>query len=408
MLSYGDWSLDVSEVKGKMDRGELVPDPDWQRNYIWKAKDEELLIDSILKGLPIPKFYLTEEYDAEKGASIHYAVDGQQRLKAIHKFLSNEFAIEIEGAERLFKDLDHVTQKKITTYKLNGHYMRDYTEADVSFLFQRLNTTGIKLTNMEVWNSEYQLTPILNMIKEIYQEHKAYYEDAIYTKDNVARMVPIDDILDLCNSFTKNSVESGYKRELASFLMNYKGISQTKAAAMKSIFRKAFNNLREVLSSVDLASCAYRKRTHFLSLFLSVGLLVSRYYILAHPDQLKAGLLYFIENQPDEYRESVLGAIRQKAARVKRVNILTNVILKHAVELDTKRSFSKKLKDKFWSHHDRVCQLCQRPIQKYGDATLDHIIPWAKGGRTEESNAQLAHVKCNQKKRDQFDPFVVS
>jgi hypothetical protein len=35
------------------------------------------LIDSIITGMPIPKFYLTEEYDLKKGASIHYAVDGQ-------------------------------------------------------------------------------------------------------------------------------------------------------------------------------------------------------------------------------------------------------------------------------------------------------------------------------------------
>ena len=80
MVEYGDWEIAVHDIKGKMDRGELVPDPDWQRGYIWKLKDERLLIDSILKGMPIPKLYLTEEYDEKKGASIHYAVDGQQQI----------------------------------------------------------------------------------------------------------------------------------------------------------------------------------------------------------------------------------------------------------------------------------------------------------------------------------------
>jgi uncharacterized protein with ParB-like and HNH nuclease domain len=105
MVSYGDWELRVHEIKGKMDRGELVPDPEWQRGYIWKRKDEQALIDSIMRGMPIPKFYLTEEYDEDKGASIHYAVDGQQRLKAIYKFLSNEYPVSIGDQLYYFRDL---------------------------------------------------------------------------------------------------------------------------------------------------------------------------------------------------------------------------------------------------------------------------------------------------------------
>ena len=148
MVSYSAWELYVSDVKGKMDRGELRPDPEWQRGYIWNPKDEQKLIDSILRGIPIPKFYLTEEWDPRKNASVHFAVDGQQRLKAIHQFLLNKFPVEIQGKTYYFKDLDSATQKTITRYKLNGHYMTDYKQADINLLFQRLNSTGVKLTNM--------------------------------------------------------------------------------------------------------------------------------------------------------------------------------------------------------------------------------------------------------------------
>ncbi len=105
MVEYGAWELNVHDITGKMDRGELIPDPDWQRGYIWKLQDEQLLIDSILKQLPIPKFYLTEEYDPKKGVSIHYVVDGQQRIKAIYKFLSSKLSIEVDGKHYCFKDL---------------------------------------------------------------------------------------------------------------------------------------------------------------------------------------------------------------------------------------------------------------------------------------------------------------
>lgn len=407
MVDYGGWELDVSDVKGKMARGELKPDPDWQRGYIWKPKDEQLLIDSILKGLPIPKFYLTEEYDAKKGASIHYVVDGQQRLKAIDRFLKNEFHIEIEGKQYFFKDLDSPTQKKITTYKLNGHYMRNYKQADVNFLFQRINRTGIKLTNMEVWNNEYHGTSILKMVKQIREEARNFYEDIIYTEENIKRMLPLDDIIDLCNCLEKNSIEGGSKRELDSFLKHQKDISDNESSEIKSKFRKVINNIKEIFSKQDLESSAYSKRTHFISLFLSVGLLIPKCYILTDIEKLKKALLDFIEDQPQEYKESVLGAIRQKAARERRVRCLKDEILKYAKDLDENRLFEESLKQKFWREYNHTCQICKREIKDYKDATLDHIEPWAKGGRTEESNAQLAHKKCNQGKRDKLEDLVI-
>lgn len=407
MVDYNYWELYVSDVKGKMERGELIPDPDWQRGYIWGLKDEQLLIDSILRQLPIPKFYLTEEYDVKKGASIHYVVDGQQRLKAIHRFLANKFPIEIDGKEYYFKDLDSETQKKITTYKLNGHYMTNYTQADVNFLFQRLNRTGIKLTNMEVWNNEYYDTNILNMIKEIHEENQDSYVNIIYTEENIKRMLPLDDIIDLCNCLKKESIESGSKQELESFLDQHKDIPYNQSSIIKSKFRKVINNINEIFSKQDLESSAYSKRTHFISLFLAAGLLIPNYYILTDTGKLKKDLLDFIENQPDEYRESVLGAIRQKAAREKRVSFFQEVILKYAKELDENRLFEESLRQKFWRKYEHTCQICGKEIRNYKDATLDHIEPWAKGGKTEGNNAQLSHKKCNQTKKDKFEEFVI-
>jgi len=392
MVSYEPWQEEISDIRGKMDRGELKPDPDWQRGYIWKPNDEQLLIDSILRKMPIPKFYL--------------AVDGQQRLTAIHKFLNNKFEIEIKGKPYLFKDLDSKTQENITTYRFDGHYLKDFTQSDVNFLFQRLNRTGIKLTNMEEWNNEFFGSNVLNMVKEIEKEHKSFYINTVYTDENVKRMLPLDDIIDLCNCLKSGSVESGSKAALQEFLDNRRDISSNESIRLKSKFRKAINNLAEVLSRQDLESTLYGKRTHYISLLLAIGLLISEYYILTDPKALKDDLLDFVENQPDEYKESVLGAIRQRAKRQTRVRLLKEVIVKYAKELDTNRFFEESLKQKFW-RQGHTCQICGKEILRYQDATLDHIEPWAKGGKTDESNAQLAHKKCNRIKKDKAEEFVI-
>ena len=56
-----------------------------------------------------------------------------------------------------------------------------------------------------------------------------------------------------------------------------------------------------------------------------------------------------------------------------------------------------------------ICGICGKPVDfslKYPDplsATVDHIIPIAKGGHPSDiSNLQLAHRWCNRQKSDKF------
>jgi 5-methylcytosine-specific restriction endonuclease McrA len=46
----------------------------------------------------------------------------------------------------------------------------------------------------------------------------------------------------------------------------------------------------------------------------------------------------------------------------------------------------------------RTCAGCYKPIETLAEATLDHIVPRSKGGRTRLSNLQLMHSKCNSRK----------
>lgn len=407
MVNYHPWLLQVGDLTGKWNRGEIIPDPDWQRGYIWKLKDEELLIDSILRGIPIPKFYLTQDFDSRKKANVHNVIDGQQRLTAIYRFLTNRFPIKIDNKEYYFKDLDKGKVEKITSYELHGHTLTDYTLADVTFLFERLNRTGILLTNMEAWRSKYTHTNILKMITDISGEHRKYYQDIIYTEENTHRFLHLDDILDICHSISHEGVAGGSRKDLGDFLEQNENISDSDANRFKIGFRKAVNILKEILPKEELQATLFAKRTHFFSLFISVLFTSREYYLLGQTSELKTDLLNFINDQTQEYKDSVVGAIRSKDKRVRRMNLLTEVLKKHAIVLDKKRTFDPALKAKLWSlPSGHECQICHKPIHGFGDATVDHIMPWAKGGKTVESNAQIAHKLCNKKKRDEYEKYI--
>jgi hypothetical protein len=47
---------------------------------------------------------------------------------------------------------------------------------------------------------------------------------------------------------------------------------------------------------------------------------------------------------------------------------------------------------------DPTCRICNSQIHALEDSTVDHILPYSRGGRTIPENAQLAHRSCNSKK----------
>ena len=55
------------------------------------------------------------------------------------------------------------------------------------------------------------------------------------------------------------------------------------------------------------------------------------------------------------------------------------------------------VQDKLFAENS-TCSYCGNVIMKLEDADVDHIIPFTKGGKTEDTNAQLLHKACNQQK----------
>lgn len=62
--------------------------------------------------------------------------------------------------------------------------------------------------------------------------------------------------------------------------------------------------------------------------------------------------------------------------------------------------------DAVFKHDNGICKICGKPIDRSIDAlkpTIDHIVPYAKGGGHTWNNVQLAHKRCNCLKRDLID-----
>jgi Protein of unknown function DUF262 len=71
---------EIDKIYKRRDRYEI---PDWQREEVWDLPRKQLLIDTILRGWRLPKFYFVLA-----SPQTYEVVDGQQRLATIFEFLS--------------------------------------------------------------------------------------------------------------------------------------------------------------------------------------------------------------------------------------------------------------------------------------------------------------------------------
>jgi len=84
-------------------------DADYQRETIWSRKKQEELLDSIIQGIDIPKFYLAEVKNDE---TFEYeCIDGKQRMTTLLNFFKpdpngdNSLKIKVAGEKYTYNQL---------------------------------------------------------------------------------------------------------------------------------------------------------------------------------------------------------------------------------------------------------------------------------------------------------------
>ncbi len=138
-------------------RKELILNPDFQRNEVWKSKQKSELVESILMGIPIPLMYLFEDKNGKK-----QVVDGRQRITAILDFLEGKTKLTglkiLENLNGLyFKDLDIKLQGIFEDYQLFFYIIQPPTPERVKYdIFDRVNRGGTSLNKQEMRNALYR------------------------------------------------------------------------------------------------------------------------------------------------------------------------------------------------------------------------------------------------------------
>jgi len=144
-------------LKWHRDR-ELILDPDFQRGSVWRDSAKSFLIDSILRGMPVPKILFRTRIDRTTMQIVREVVDGQQRLRAIIAFAENKLPLghrSQELAGLTYADLSDGDQDNFLAYKLTTEQLINATNEDVLEIFSRINSYTVPVNGPELRHARY-------------------------------------------------------------------------------------------------------------------------------------------------------------------------------------------------------------------------------------------------------------
>jgi hypothetical protein len=151
--------------------------PEYQRSKMWTDRKKQLLLDSIIKRLPIGNFILKK-----KGDGTFEVLDGQQRIDVIFCFIEGHLVTPIETAGFSGKNYNDLSRDLRRSADFDGFEIfydeiEDGNDQDIAMIFLRLQE-GVPLNSAERLNAT--IGEMRNFVFEV-SRHPVFSQDVKIT-----------------------------------------------------------------------------------------------------------------------------------------------------------------------------------------------------------------------------------
>ena len=147
-----DGFVDSAEQGVVAYNGKLDIRPPYQREFIYKDKQRDAVIDSVTKDFPLNVMYWAVRKDGN-----FEVIDGQQRTLSICQYVNGDYSIKgLFGIDlvRYFHTLQDEEQQRILNYKLMVYFCSG-TGPETLDWFRTINIAGEEHTDQELRNAVY-------------------------------------------------------------------------------------------------------------------------------------------------------------------------------------------------------------------------------------------------------------
>lgn len=325
IMKYSVIQKKISDLLDWIKKDQIDLHPPYQRNFVWTLKDQKQLIDSIMRGYPLPSFII---YQRENGC--YEMVDGQQRATTISKYVKNEFS---DTRKRYFKD---ISQSQFLDYVLIFVVIDDIDVSKGESLeeyFSLVNKRGVHLNTAEVNQAQYHNSPFMKMVNRL-MDLQGLSELDIFTSKTKQRMNDRSLVEELVAYLFVGEITDKRKAvdELLEATLDEKQIQEVS---------QEFEHILDLLCVLNrevapLNDTRFRQRNDFYTLFVYVAkhkeiplvVLKEQYRFVVFLD--KKGYIRPTNEECDTLKEYAYHCVTQsnsKNARLERLSILESVLI---------------------------------------------------------------------------------
>jgi hypothetical protein len=328
--------------------GKLDIRPPYQREFIYKEKQREAVVDTVTKDFPLNVMYWAVREDGN-----FEVIDGQQRTISICQFVEGDFAFMF----RYFHNLQEDEKEQILNYKLMV-YICSGTDSEKLQWFKTINIAGEKLTDQELRNAVYSGSWVSDA-KRYFSKNGcvAYNLGSDYLNGSPIRQDYLETTIDW---ISKGNIEV------------YMANNQNEPNA-----NELWLYFQSVINWVKVTFPKYRREMK----------------------GVEWGILYneFKNKKFDhEKLEVEVTRLMMDEDVTNKKGIYQYVLTRKEKYLNI-RAFSENQKREAYERQAGVCTVCNEPFEIYG-MEADHITPWHEGGKTTTDNCQLLCKEDNRRK----------
>ncbi|MBQ5458273.1 MAG: DUF262 domain-containing protein [Bacteroidales bacterium] len=328
--------------------GKLDVRPPYQREFVYKEKQRDAVIDTLTQGFPLNVMYWATREDGT-----FEIIDGQQRTISICQYVNGDFAFDM----RYFHNLQPDEKKKILDYELQV-YICSGTDSEKLKWFKTINIAGEELTDQELRNAVYAGSWV--------SDAKRYF-----SKNGAPAAKIGSDYLSgsaIRQEYLETAISWISKGNIEVYMGNHQ--HDPNAVALWNYFNSVINWVKAIFPK-------YRKEMK--------GVEWGRLYELYSSSTWDAAEL-----------ETEVARLMADSDVKKKKGIYSYVFDHDEHHLDI-RAFDDNTKREVYERQKGVCKICGK-VFKIEEMEADHITPWRDGGRTIADNCQMLCRECNRRK----------
>lgn len=340
--------VDKSEAGVVGYSGALDIRPAYQREFIYRDKQRDAVIETVIKNHPLNVMYWALREDG--GFEV---IDGQQRTLSLCQFVAGDFAFN----SRYFHNLQSDEKESILEYKLMVYFCSGSDSEKLEW-FKTINIAGEKLMDQELRNAVYSGSWVSDA-KRFFSKTgcAAYNLGSDYMDGSPIRQDYLETAINWINNGSiENYMATQQHKPNANELWLY---FQSVIAWVSTVFP----TYRREMKGIDWGFLYNEmKDTHFDSAKLESQ--VSK-LMMDEDVTNKRGIYSYVLN-----------------GKEKHLNI---------------RDFSQNQKRESYERQNGICFVCSKHFEIEG-MEADHITPWRLGGKTESENCQMLCKEDNRRK----------